>query len=86
MVLFFIVRFYSYARARALQEYIVDWTSLVLGVYLVSRFCTPNSVHNLCSLHKLPDLVYHSFNTTVTLSARLGNAQPWRFFYAYRMA
>lgn len=27
-------------------------------------------------------LVYHSLNTTATLSACKGNAQPWRFFYA----
>ncbi|WP_444893517.1 hypothetical protein ACJJIE_03175 [Microbulbifer sp. TRSA001] len=25
---------------------------------------------------------YNSYNTTATLSARKGNAQPWRFFYA----
>ncbi len=30
----------------------------------------------------LPKGNYNSFNTTVTLSTLMGNAQPWRFFYA----
>ena len=36
-------------------------------------------------LIKTPRLVYHSPNTTATLSACIGNAQPWRFFYARRL-
>ncbi len=39
-----------------------------------------NDMH--ASLLRLTDLVYNVDNTTATLSAPWGNAQPWRFFYA----